>query len=172
MDQVDVMAIELTVEERLAARGLRLPQPARPAGSYQRVVIAHGIGAVSAQFPIVDGRLAYTGRLGEALNDLHGYEAAQLAGLNVLAQIGAALDGFEALSTLLRVDGYVAVAPGFDRLPKVLDGTSDLFHEVLGERGTHARSAIPVPRLPLDAPVELVVSFAVQDASATPRVLR
>ena len=146
-----------------AGRQVTLPTPPRPVGSYEPVMIRRGIGTVSGQFPMRDGRLASEGRLGADLTTDAGREAARLAALNVLAQISAATDGFARLDGLLRLEGYVASADGFHDQPDVLDAASACFLEVLGERGSHARAAVAVPLLPLNAPIELVVSFARDD---------
>lgn len=88
--------------------------------------------------------------------------AAEVAALNAVAQIKAVLGGSLAnLVTLLRVDGYVASAEHFVGQPAVLDGASEAFRRLLGDRGRHARSAFAVPRLPLDSPIELVITFGV-----------
>lgn len=137
-----------------------LPQPPGPVGAYEAVVIRHGIGFVSGQFPLRDGRLVCAGRVGSELTVEAGREACRLAALNVLAQIGPATDDFAGLDGLLRLDGYVASAEGFAGQAGVLDAASECFAEFLGERGRHARSAFAVPMLPLNAPVELVVTFA------------
>lgn len=137
-----------------------LPPPPRPVGAYEAVVVRGGIGFVSGQFPLRDGRLVCEGRVGGELTAEAGREACRLAALNVLAQIGAATDGFADLDGLLLLDGYVASAEGFVGQPGILDAASECFIEFLGERGRHARSAFAVPMLPLNAPVELVVTFA------------
>jgi enamine deaminase RidA (YjgF/YER057c/UK114 family) len=152
----------MDVGQRLAALGLKLPPAPAPVGSYRRGVIHGGIGWLSGQFPIRDGKPLFTGLVGRELSDDQGRAAAQAAALNVLAQLCCLLDDFDRFASLLRVDGYVASAPGWFRQPAVLDGASDLFARVLAERGDHARSAMGVASLPLDMPVELVVSFAVR----------
>ena len=133
--------------------------PPDPVGSYERGVVRNGIGFLSGQFPLRDGLLLHTGRVGCELTEAQGVEAAEQAALNVLAQISRLLGGFNPLEGLLRLDGYVASADNFLRQPAVLDAASTLFLRVLGERGGHARSAFAVSRLPLDAPVELVVTW-------------
>lgn len=115
---------------------------------------------LSGQFPIRDGRLLYAGVVGSELTIEDGQAAARSAALNVLAQLKELLGSFARLGGLLRVDGAVASARGFTEQAAVLDGASDLFVQVLGERGAHARSALGVNCLPLNAPVELVVTFA------------
>ena len=149
-------------ERRMAELGLRLPAAPRPAGNYAAAVLAGGLIHVSGQFPFRDGRLAYQGRVGAELTERDGYEAARLAALNVLAQIHAALGGFDRLDRLVRLEGHVAAAPGWVGAPQVLDGASDLLVQILGDRGSHARTAFTPASLPLNSPVELVVTAAVR----------
>jgi enamine deaminase RidA (YjgF/YER057c/UK114 family) len=150
------------IERRLRELGIVLPAPPAPAGAY-RPWIRHGeLVFVAAQLPIENGVPRYLGRVGAELTEEQGVAAARLAGLNVLAQLRAALGDLERLATLLRVEGHVASAPGWNRAPAVLDGASSLFVAVLGERGLHARSAFTPPRLPLDHSIELVVTAAVR----------
>ena len=150
------------VEERLAALGLTLPPAPSPVGNYKAGIIRGSIGSLSGQFPIQNGKPLITGRLGDPLTVEQGRNAARAAGLNVLAQLKHLLGSFDRLDGLLRVDGFVASAPGFTQQPAVLDGASDLFAQVLDERGAHTRSAMGVISLPLDMPIELVVTFAVR----------
>lgn len=152
----------MTVEEKLKELGLQLPPAPKPAGNYSASMRAGELLFLSAQLPIENGELRYIGRVGAELTEEDGYAAARLAALNVLAQIRAALGGFERLRTLLRVEGHVAAAPGWYDIPKVLDGASDLFVTVLGERGRHTRSAFNPPGLPWNLAVELVVTAAVE----------
>ncbi len=112
---------------------------------------------LSGQFPIEAGQLRYTGQVGADLTEQQGYAAARLAALNVLAQIRAALGGLDRVASLVRVEGHVACAPGFSNVPAVLNGASDLFLSVLGERGRHTRTAFSPARLPWNLTVELVV---------------
>jgi enamine deaminase RidA (YjgF/YER057c/UK114 family) len=142
--------------------GLQLPAAPRPAGRYQPWVIANGLLFISGQIPLVDGALKFRGRVGAELTEDEGREASRIAALNVLAQIDAALGGFDRLITLTRVEGTVSSAPNWFQQPRVLDGASDLFYEVLGKRGDHARAAFGASSLPLNAPVELVVTAAVR----------
>jgi enamine deaminase RidA (YjgF/YER057c/UK114 family) len=152
----------MTVEQQLKKLGLVLPPPPKPAGNYQPWILSGNLLYLSGQLPIQDGQLIYTGRVGAERTEADGYDAARLAALNVLAQIHAALGGFDQLKTLLRVEGHVASAPNWNNAPKVLDGASDLFVTVLGERGRHARTAFTPAQLPLNVAVELVVTAAVK----------
>jgi enamine deaminase RidA (YjgF/YER057c/UK114 family) len=148
------------IDTRLAELGIVLPEPPAAAGAYQPVVCRGGFGFVSGQFPFRHGRLSCTGRVGSELALEQGRQSAAVAALNALAQIRAALGGWERFGGLCRVEGYVASAPDFVKQPAVLDGASELFVRALGpQRGAHARTAFHAARLPLDAPVELAVTF-------------
>lgn len=140
-----------------------LPEPPPPAGLYDPVVIWEGVGYVSGQLPFSNGRLVHPGAVGRDVTEEQAGEAAELAALNVLAQIRRALGSLDRVRTLLRVDGIVASAPGWTGQPRVLDRASAVFRRVLGERGRHARSAVGVAELPVNACVELVVTFAVAE---------
>jgi enamine deaminase RidA (YjgF/YER057c/UK114 family) len=145
------------VLERLAALGLALPPAPQPLGAYRAVVQSGALLFLSGQLPIRDGAVVQRGAVGAALTVEQGRAAAELCALNALAQIARFLGGFERLKQIVRVDGYVASAPGNFDQPKVLDGASDLFARVLADRAGHARTAFAVPQLPANAAVELAV---------------
>lgn len=145
---------------------VHLPEAPTPAGQYERGIVYSGIGFLSGQFPFVDSKLAYTGRIGAERTEDEGQEACRIAATNAVAAIGAVLGGdLGRLATLLRVDGHLASADGWTGQPAVLDAASEVFLHLLGNRGRHARTAFAPARLPLDAPVELVVTFAVHPLS-------
>lgn len=148
---------------RLAARGLELPRPSTPAGAYVPVVVRGLQGSVAGQFPLRDGKLLFTGRVGEERTEEEGRRAAEAAALNVLAQLHAHV-GFERLDGLLHLSGHVASARHFQRQPEVLDGASDLLRYALGDAGVHTRAAYAPAHLPWDLTVEIVVTFAVRPA--------
>ncbi len=157
----------MPIDDRLQALGIELPCAPSPAGSYQSVVIRNGVGYVSGQLPLRNGVLAYAGRVGDELSLEEAMRAAELPTLNVLAQIKCSTDRWRSFAGLLKLEGYVASARGFANQPEILDRASRLFSQVLGDRGAHARAAFSVEQLPLDASVELVVTFAVRpDADA------
>lgn len=140
---------------------INLPKAPDPVGAYERGVIRNGVGFVSGQLPLVDGRLIDEGRIGVELTEAQGRASAKVAALNCLAQIEALLTGdWDCFLGLYRVDGYVASADDYTRQATVLDAASEVFVEVLGQAGRHARAALGVTSLPLNAPVELAVSFA------------
>jgi enamine deaminase RidA (YjgF/YER057c/UK114 family) len=155
----------MNIETRLRELGLRLPDPPRPAGNYRPWLIANNLLFISAQFPIENGELRFTGQICAEVTEEQGYAAARLAALNVLAQIQAALGTFDRLETLARVEGHVASAPGWFNAPKVLDGASDLFVAALGQRGHHTRAAFTPARLPLNLTIELVVTAVIRPGS-------
>lgn len=151
----------MSVEDRLAALGLQLPAAPQPVGTYRTALLVGGLLFISGQLPVLNGELKYRGKVGAELSEAEGGEAARLAALNVLAQIKAALSGFDRLVSLVRVEGHVASAPGWTAQPRVLDYASNLFVEALGAKGAHTRAAFAAPQLPLNASIELVVTAAV-----------
>jgi enamine deaminase RidA (YjgF/YER057c/UK114 family) len=152
----------MSIELRLQELGLALPSAPKPVGNYSAAVRSGGLLFLSGQLPIENGAPRYSGRVGGELSEAEGYAAARLAAQNVLAQIRAALGSFDRLEQLVRVEGHVASAPDWNNAPKVLDGASDLFVTVLGERGRHTRTAFTPTQLPLNVAVELVVAAAVK----------
>lgn len=147
----------MSIRERLAARSLVLPPPPQPLGSYTAVSQAGDLLFISGQLPLQDGKVIWQGQIGADLNVEQGRSAAELAALNVLAQIDAYLDGFDRLDHIVRVDGHIASAPGWFGQPAVLDGASDLFRDVLAEKAGHARTISSHLQQPGNAAVILVV---------------
>jgi len=145
---------------------IHLPYPPPPGGHYEPVVTNDSLLFIAGQFPVVDDRLVYRGRLGETIDTAAGYDAARLCAVNALAQIQRALTSFDAVIGLARVEGYLQTAESYREHAKVLDGASDLFYEVLGARGTHTRAVFGVASLPLDAPIELVVTARISPPRA------
>ncbi|MFH1918680.1 MAG: RidA family protein [Planctomycetota bacterium] len=154
----------MNVEDKLKKLGLKLPSAPPPAANYKRCVQVGNLAFFSGQLPWVDGKMRYAGHVGSDLTDKEGYEAAKLCALNALAQIKAELGSLDRLETIVRVEGHVNSAPGWTGHPQVLNGASDLFAEVLGERAGHARTALGHNELPLNAAVELVLIVAVKGA--------
>jgi enamine deaminase RidA (YjgF/YER057c/UK114 family) len=144
-------------EERLLALGLTLPEPPEPAGAYLRARRTGDLLFVAGQLPIAGGKMKYSGKVGKNLNLEEGYEAARLCALNALSVLKAELGSLDRIAHLVRVTGFVCSAEGFTDQAKVVNGASELFNEVLGESGRHARMAIGVNELPLGAAVELEV---------------
>ncbi|WP_233849250.1 RidA family protein [Paraburkholderia sp. HD33-4] len=147
----------MSVQQKLAELGLELPTPPQPLGSYTAVSEAGNLLFISGQVPLSNGKMVYTGRVGDTLTLEQGRKAAQLAALNALAQISRHLGGFERLHHIVRVEGHVSSADGFFDQPAVVDGASDLFAAVLGDKAGHARSAFSHSQGPANAAVVIVV---------------
>lgn len=141
---------------KLAELGLTLPQVAAPLASYVPAVQSGNYVYVSGQLPFVDGKLPLTGKVGAEVTAEQANELARVCALNALAAIES-LVGLGRLVKIVKVTGFVASAPGFTGQPAVINGASNLFGDVLGEIGRHARSAVGVAELPLGAPVEVEV---------------
>jgi len=151
-----------TIEARLARLGVALPTAAAPAANYLPFVLHDGLVFVSGQLPLGPSGLAYRGRLGESVSVEDGRKAARLCAINVLAQVKTALgNDLERIRQVLRITGFVASSPHFTDQHLVLNGASDFLVEALGERGRHARAAVGMAALPLDAAVEVDAIVAV-----------
>ena len=140
-------------EVRLRELGYELPPVPQPAGSYVPATRAGTLLFTAGQVPLQGGELAKTGKVGDSVTLEEAQEAARLCALNALA--AAEAGGLNNISRIVKVTGFVASAEGFNGQPQVLNGASDLLGEVFGEAGLHARSAVGVAELPLDAPVEV-----------------
>jgi enamine deaminase RidA (YjgF/YER057c/UK114 family) len=151
-----------TIEARLAAMGVALPVAAAPAANYLPFVRSGDIIYVSGQLPLTAQGIACRGKLGDGVSVEDGRKAARLCAINILAQARAALDGdLERIRRILRITGFVASHPSFTEQHLVVNGASDFLAEVLGERGRHARVAVGMAALPLDAAVEIDAIIAV-----------
>lgn len=141
--------------ERLAALGLTLPPVAAPVAAYVPAVRTGGFVYTSGQLPTVDGKLPAVGKVGAEVSAADAAGMARTCALNALAAAASAAGGLDAIGRIVKVTGFVASAPGFSGQPQVVNGASELLIEVFGEDGRHARSAVGVAELPLNAPVEV-----------------
>jgi len=139
-----------TVEARLQSLGLTLPKAAGAVAAYEPWVISNGMLYTSGQLPWIDGNLLYKGKIGGSLSREDGYLACQLAALNAMAQLKAALGSFDKVRRIIRIEGVLNAAPGFTETPAVLNGASHLVNECFPERGRHARMIYTNPDMPLD----------------------
>ena len=144
----------MTARERLAELGLELPAVVPPLASYVPAVRTGDLVFTSGQLPMAGGTMAQTGLVGGPVTAEQAHDLARTCALNALAAIDA-LVGLEAVVRVVKVVGFVASAPGFTGQPGVVNGASELLGEVFGDAGVHARSAVGVAALPLDAPVEV-----------------
>lgn len=141
---------------RLAELGIELPEVVAPLAAYVPAVRTGNLVYTAGQLPIRSGELIRTGTVGADVSPEEAKALARLCGLNALAAVHA-LVGVDAVTRVVKVVGFVASAPGFGGQPGVVNGASELFGEVFGEAGAHARSAVGVSELPRSAPVEVEI---------------
>jgi len=142
-------------EERLAELGLSLPAVVPPVAAYVPAVRSGSLVWTSGQLPMVEGKMPATGKVGAEVDADQAKELARTCALNALAAIKAEVGDLSAVRRVVKVVGFVASAPEFTGQPGVVNGASELLGEVFGDAGRHARSAVGVVALPLDAPVEV-----------------
>lgn len=144
-----------TIEEKLAELGVTIPQAAPPAASYISVVQTGNLLFTAGQLPHAGGKLFATGLVGRDVDVATGQEAAKYCAINILSQVKAAAGDLERIARIVKLTVFVASAPGFSEQHLVANGASDFLVAALGERGRHARSAVGMAALPLNAPVEI-----------------
>jgi enamine deaminase RidA (YjgF/YER057c/UK114 family) len=145
----------MTPEERLADLGLTVPDVVPPVAAYVPAMRSGQYIYTAGQVPIRDGALLHTGKVGAEVSPEDAAECAKQCALNAIAALRSQLDDLSAVRQIVKVVGFVASAPDFTGQPKVINGASELLGAVFGDAGTHARSAVGVAVLPLDAPVEV-----------------
>lgn len=155
----------MSVTERMRELGLELPEVVPPVADYVPAKVHGDLVYTSGQLPMVSGALPATGKVGDGdglvpADDAKGY--ARQSALNAVAAAAAAAGGLDRLTGVLKVTGFVASVPAFTGQPGVINGASELLGEIFGDAGRHARSAVGVPVLPLDSPVEVEVVFSVR----------
>lgn len=148
----------MDLKEKLKFLSHELPNISTPGGNYVSVNIRADIAYTAIQFPIRDGKFFHQGRLGEELSTKDGYRAMQLCALNVLAQMDAKV-GFDRVVGLNHIDAYFQSGENWDESPKVIDGASKLFIDVLGDKGQHSRAIFGVHKLPRNFSVGLTATF-------------
>jgi enamine deaminase RidA (YjgF/YER057c/UK114 family) len=144
-----------SIESRLKELGVTLPAAAAPAANYLPYMRTGNLVFTAGQLPLKDGKLAWKGLLGRDLDTATGREAAKLCAVNVLAQAQAAVGDLEKVRRIVKITVFVASTPDFTEQHLVANGASDFLVAVLGENGKHARAAVGMASLPLDAPVEV-----------------
>jgi enamine deaminase RidA (YjgF/YER057c/UK114 family) len=152
-----------TPQARLAELGLVLPPVAAPLAAYVPAVRTGSYVYTAGQLPLAEGKLLATGKVGAEISAGEAAGLARICALNGLAAVASVAGGLAAIRRIVKVTGFVASSPGFTGHPQVLNGASELLLEVLGEAGRHARSAVGVAELPLDAPVEVELIAEVGD---------
>jgi enamine deaminase RidA (YjgF/YER057c/UK114 family) len=154
--------VSTDVRAKLAELGLELPVAAKPVAAYVPAVRTGNIVFTAGQLPLVNGKMAGTGKVGSTVTPERAKELAQICALNALAAVALVAD-VNKISKVVRVVGYVNGASGYVAQPVVVNGASELFVHIWGEAGKHARSAIGVAELPLDSPVEIELTVEIAD---------
>ena len=145
----------MSIKEKLAEIGLKLPVAAAPVAAYVPAVKTGNLVFTAGQLPIVDGKVVNTGKVGAEVTPEQAKDMAQICALNALAAISLVAD-IDQIERIIRVGGFVNGVPGFVAIPQVVNGASELLIKLFGEvNGKHARTAIGVAELPLNAPVEI-----------------
>ena len=151
------------VEAKLAVLGLELPQVVPPLAAYVPAVQAGQFVFTSGQLPMVEGKLALTGKVGAEVTAEEAKAQARICALNALAAVKSVIGDLDRIEQVVKVVGFVASAADFTGQPGVVNGASELLGEALGAAGVHARSAVGVAVLPLDAPVEVEIQVRVSE---------
>jgi enamine deaminase RidA (YjgF/YER057c/UK114 family) len=149
--------------ERLAALGLTLPPVITPLAAYVPAVRSGNTVYTAGQLPMADGQLLSVGKVGAEVGAAEAAALARTCALNALAAAASVAGGLSAISRIVKVTGFVASAPDFTGQPQVVNGASELLLEIFGDTGRHARSAVGVAVLPLNAPVEIELTVEVRD---------
>ncbi len=148
-------------EERLRAAGIELPDGYDPAGLYVPAVQTGNLLHVGGHGPVRSDGTRITGKVGGDVDLDTAREAARITGLQILRSVRAELGSLDRVDRVVKVFGMVNCAPGFNRTPTVIDGCSELFHEVFGQAGIHTRSAVGMAELPFDIATEIEAIFQV-----------
>ncbi|MFM2023543.1 MAG: hypothetical protein RIR89_935 [Actinomycetota bacterium] len=151
----------MSANQRISDLGITLPQVATPAGAYVPAVVSGNLVFTAGQIPLVDGKLVATGKVGKDLSAEQAKEIARICALNAVAAVKSVIGDLDRVKKVVKVVGFVSSTPDFTAQPSVVNGASELLEQIFGDKGIHARSAVGVAVLPLDAPVEveLVVEF-------------
>jgi enamine deaminase RidA (YjgF/YER057c/UK114 family) len=150
------------IEEKIKSIGIKIPIPPDPAGSYIPIVKSGNLMYVSGQIPMINGKVAFTGKVSDDNIEM-AKESARICAINILAQIKKDLGDLQKISKIVRLNGFVNSVPEFTQHPKVINAASDLFYEIFGECGKHSRIAVGVSSLPLNSMTEIdaVIEFSI-----------
>lgn len=148
-----------TLDARLAELGIEIPTTSKPVAAYIPAVASGNLVYTSGQLPMVDGALPLTGKVGAEVSADDAKALARTCVLNGLAAARTAIGSLDRITRVVKVVGFVASDPSFSGQPGVINGASELLGEIFGDAGAHARSAVGVAVLPLDAPVEIEFVF-------------
>lgn len=153
----------MSYEAKLKELGLELPAAPAPVAAYVPAVKIQGFVYTSGQIPFVNGELKFKGKVGGGIKEEDAYEAAKICALNCLSVVKAQIGSLNKIERIVKLTGFVSSAPGFNMQPKVINGASELMGQIFGEAGSHARSAVGVNELPLDAAVEVEMIVKIKE---------
>lgn len=153
----------MSAEAKLKELGITLPEAPKPVAAYVPFTRSGDLVFTSGQVCLENGQLKYKGKVGKDLSPEDGYQAARLCAINTLAVLKAAIGSLDKVQQVVKVVGFVNSAPGFSAQPAVINGASELYQQVFGEAGRHARSAVGAPELPLDSAVEVEIIVRVAE---------
>ncbi len=144
-----------TIDSRLQKLGIEIPEAVQPVANYVTAVRSGNQLFISGQLPLSGGKPVAVGKVGRTVSPAQAKKSAEACAINILAQAKAALGSLDKIKRVVKVTAFVAADPNFTDIPQIANGASDLFVNVLGEIGKHARSAVGVAALPMDVPVEV-----------------
>ncbi len=150
------------IEQKLHTLGMTLPLVSTPIANYVPFVISNNLVHISGQLPMLDGKLHYSGKLGETISTEDGQAAARLCALNILAQVKAAIGSLDRVKRCVKITGFVTATAEFTDHSQIINGASDLIVMVFGDNGKHARAAVGVSSLPRGASVEIEAIFEIE----------
>lgn len=145
----------MAIDEKLAELGVTLPEATTPIGSYVPVKLMGNFAFVSGMLPTVDGQVKQAGRVGESITTQEAYTLARICVINGLAALKSVIGTLDRVKGIAMVQGFVQGSPDYAEVPKAINGASDLLVALFGEAGRHARFAVGVASLPMNAPVEV-----------------
>lgn len=145
----------MSFEAKIRELGLEVPEAPKPVAAYVPGILIDKLVFTSGQIPFVNGDLKYKGKVGAEVSEEQGYEAAKICAVNCLSVVKSLVGDLDKIEKIIKVVGFVNSAPGFSGQPKVINGASELLGKIFGEAGQHARSAVGVSELPIDAAVEV-----------------
>jgi enamine deaminase RidA (YjgF/YER057c/UK114 family) len=153
----------MNAEAKLKELGITLPEAPKPVAAYVPFTKSGDLVFTSGQVCLENGQLKYKGKVGKDLTPEEAYQAARLCAINTLAVLKAAIGSLDKVQQIVKVVGFVNSAPGFSAQPAVVNGASELYQQVFGDAGRHARSAVGAPELPLDSAVEVEIIARVSE---------
>ncbi len=153
----------MNIEKKLKSLGIIIDDPPRPLGSYRPSVVSGNLLFISGQLPIKDGKLLFEGKVGSDVSLEQAIKASRQCAINSLSIIKDATGDLSRVERIVKVTGYVACSKSFYDQASVINGASDLYYEVFGRKGVHARAVTGVPGLPMNSPVEVEIIAELND---------